>query len=85
MGGGGPHATLERQWALAMGVIKTRQTSVQRSLRANSIAHKLAAPGTFQKNCMHDRDAHHRALEDYFDDFSLSPAYDQRWREWLQR
>ena len=29
-----------------------------------------------------DRDAHHRAFEGFVDDFSFSPAYDQRWREW---
>jgi hypothetical protein len=29
-----------------------------------------------------DRDAYHRAFEGFVDDFSFSPAYDQRWREW---
>ena len=32
-----------------------------------------------------DRDAYHRAFEGFRDDYPRSPAYDQRWREWLER
>ena len=32
-----------------------------------------------------DRDAYHRAFEGFVDDFTFSPAYDQRWREWEAR
>jgi hypothetical protein len=32
-----------------------------------------------------DRDAYHRAFEGFRDDYPWSSAYDQRWREWLER
>ena len=31
-----------------------------------------------------DRDAYHRAFEGFVDDFSFSPAYDQRWNKWKE-